>query len=1312
MFLAFFSLIVFSLWQVVHSEYVGKFLSKNVTKYVSKLFNTKINFKKVDLILFPPGVNLKDVHVNYKSDKSSFELLSKELIVLFDIFSPSNRKIVLEKVQFKDAYIKIDIEDKKENKKENSLNYKIDYKIRDLFKSSKVIVKSLFLEKTKLKLNNRDFWFEHSKLLVSKHRVKASGDMFLKSPYFDSLKYKIELTDNKLVIDKLKLKKHVNTVSFKGEIVNPLNSNQLEMNLDSNLEASLSSLQSYFDFSRYGTVSKGSLSSSAIIKGSLKEYSVVLSSKFKNIVSNFGDFDAGKFQVTLDQNTAKLDYLKLDKNDGYLKLAKEVEIINFITNKYLHEVYELEASNFSLYNSLKVLRKSLYPLRGFASGKLSVEFDKSDFVINTEPDFKLEKVLVNIDGTQIINVKAANLSPSVFAFKDNIFYMRSEMKLKNSLLNIEGEANQKSLYFSLQNSKVDLKDFGKIAGFDFIGEGKLDLIVEGPYSNAHILVNTKLSKSSFEKYYLGDLKANLKLDFKKNTLFFNDVEGKVGSTNYTIDGLVNYNNLDINLIVDLPHTSFNDLRIMHYPLLGELSVLPLSVSGLFNASYKVFNKATLEKVKVDGSIKADNVIFWGESFSKINFNFELDDLVLDFKKIFIKKNRASIVGDYTYDFNIDSYKTSLKSRRLKLTDFNNYKKLPGLLKSDINFDFNLNYLKRDKASLSVELRNSSVGKSRIEDSNLLIKQNMDVLHFKSNLFGSYIKLESDLNLENKKTEIKIDYDIKNLTKFFISILGIHARSDISTGRLNGDLRAKFKFDNFDSMDLSFNVNDLLIQRKNIFITNASKLSGEIKKGKIKKWDFEIKGNNASLKSKASGDISKKYNIDLWVDYDANLIELLSPKIIKSTGYIKNHFKFYKEKKKNNLKVVSSSSNLSMYIDNFPTIIRKANYSLVLFNDKLNINNTKIDLTQGTLELSGHINLGIPFPKVNVAYVLKKAEFEPFIKTYLSLTGNGSIVGSKFPYVISGDVNIEKANIFTELNDFGFKSSDFERNTFFPKNTIDTTSKYVNLNISVNTLSNILMSNSLFEVSMYGSSLLRGNMFNPKMSGRYSFATNTGKVTFKNNDFIFSKGDIIFSDSSKFSNPEIDLSASSKINQYLIKMHVFGTINDYQVELTSNPPLSKSDILSMIAFGYTGELAKNISDLDKKSLSSLGLGTILFDRFKISKALKKSFGLQVNLGTELQEQSVNVLNKDSDSQVGQIRTATKIELKKKLFKDANLSFSSNVGGSIGQKQSANLNVKINNEVSIEIVHERKTNIEGDDQIQNESTGFDLKYRWSN
>jgi translocation and assembly module TamB len=209
-------------------------------------------------------------------------------------------------------------------------------------------------------------------------------------------------------------------------------------------------------------------------------------------------------------------------------------------------------------------------------------------------------------------------------------------------------------------------------------------------------------------------------------------------------------------------------------------------------------------------------------------------------------------------------------------------------------------------------------------------------------------------------------------------------------------------------------------------------------------------------------------------------------------------------------------------------------------------------------------------------------------------------------------------------------------------------------------------------------------------------------------------DINFNPKKEMNNPDFDIQALTIISTYKVYPKAYGDLERFNFDLTSEPALPRNSILSLIAFGYTDEIQNSLYSKDQQSLTQVGVGSFVFDRFKISDILNKQFGLQVNLGTVIEQSSTDSLlsGRSQDSTGGQgstglgrTRSATKIELKKRLDEALTLSVSSTMGGSIGQRQSMNLNYGLSKNIQVEGVYELRTNEEGEADIIYNSIGGD-------
>jgi translocation and assembly module TamB len=156
---------------------------------------------------------------------------------------------------------------------------------------------------------------------------------------------------------------------------------------------------------------------------------------------------------------------------------------------------------------------------------------------------------------------------------------------------------------------------------------------------------------------------------------------------------------------------------------------------------------------------------------------------------------------------------------------------------------------------------------------------------------------------------------------------------------------------------------------------------------------------------------------------------------------------------------------------------------------------------------------------------------------------------------------------------------------------------------------------------------RGTVEHPIIVGH--ILTTGGTFTFLHTPFQVSQGSIDFLDP-KQTRPVIDLKANATVRNYRIDLALTGTPERVQLDLSSDPVLSQSDILSVMTVGRTSEevSAAGTGTVATSEAASLLLGELIeepaqqyvgIDRVQIESAVDRSglpVGSQLTLGKSL------------------------------------------------------------------------------------------------
>ena len=84
----------------------------------------------------------------------------------------------------------------------------------------------------------------------------------------------------------------------------------------------------------------------------------------------------------------------------------------------------------------------------------------------------------------------------------------------------------------------------------------------------------------------------------------------------------------------------------------------------------------------------------------------------------------------------------------------------------------------------------------------------------------------------------------------------------------------------------------------------------------------------------------------------------------------------------------------------------------------------------------------------------------------------------------------------------------------------------------------------------------------------------GVFHFRNNEFKIIHASADFTDPNRL-NPVFDLMAETSIKGYTVKLNLEGQIEHFDLNLSSNPPLEDTDILSLLTIGYIEKESKGL-----------------------------------------------------------------------------------------------------------------------------------------
>jgi translocation and assembly module TamB len=186
------------------------------------------------------------------------------------------------------------------------------------------------------------------------------------------------------------------------------------------------------------------------------------------------------------------------------------------------------------------------------------------------------------------------------------------------------------------------------------------------------------------------------------------------------------------------------------------------------------------------------------------------------------------------------------------------------------------------------------------------------------------------------------------------------------------------------------------------------------------------------------------------------------------------------------------------------------------------------------------------------------EFRPTVQ------GHAELFGPVEDLLVTGEVEVQSAR-YTKTLEPENALLDFRRRFSDVTARREKPAFRVRLDIDVTADGTIRVKNNLAEAEAKGEFKVVGDTSRVVVLG--SFDAIEGVVSYRGNRYEIKQLNVDFQDPRR-NNPRIDARAETRKGNVTVVVSVTGTLEKYEVELSSDPPLSKNDIVSLLSLGVT------------------------------------------------------------------------------------------------------------------------------------------------
>jgi len=293
----------------------------------------------------------------------------------------------------------------------------------------------------------------------------------------------------------------------------------------------------------------------------------------------------------------------------------------------------------------------------------------------------------------------------------------------------------------------------------------------------------------------------------------------------------------------------------------------------------------------------------------------------------------------------------------------------------------------------------------------------------------------------------------------------------------------------------------------------------------------------------------------------------------------------------------------------PYVLSALKGGIIFSRNSIRFENLEGAIGLGTIQISGAIEHQISELRgINLQASLRKVRLRIPTDFVSTIDAELNLRGGPDTQALTGDITVLRSEYlrnFSVLEQLlGHPSSPSGPQTTQPLLA------GVRLNVSIHSQDGLYIDNDLARVQAGLSLTLQGTYAFPSLTGRVE--STEGALFFRGNRFDILRGSADFVDRNRI-NPVFDIRAEADVSSYQIRLDITGDLDHLRVNLTSDPPLSTVDIVSMLTTGKNGQTstAGIPSSRYEQQMTGLSAASILSEGITgvVGKRVQSIFGLE-------------------------------------------------------------------------------------------------------
>lgn len=769
----------------------------------------------------------------------------------------------------------------------------------------------------------------------------------------------------------------------------------------------------------------------------------------------------------------------------------------------------------------------------------------------------------------------------------------------------------KGFKIDFNTKDLDFKNVENLAHLKFEGSAGIDGSTSGDSNSAVFNMTVNARNFIFENFALGNLLTELR--YKSGHLIFDDIAGAINRTNYLGELDVDLTHEKLKGSFRIPTAELQDVA----QVFQRIYKFPLRIQGVGAAKAQVEGPLSFWKLNYKLESQFKKISLGSETFDLLTFDVSGKNGNISTDKVLLQKNSSTLKleGGITSDKILNLYADG-KNWRLEESDFLNASQTNSSIVGQLNFAAEFKEsIQNPKILLKGAVSETLIEEQEIPNSDFILTADRSGLGLQLSLFGD--KVQGDLQIPYEKGTTPLVVKVKTNNWNYSSLLGLVGGANLAneyTSALTSSVDLRSSNGDFFKTSGKIGIEKLILKRGNMSFNNPEPIEILSDNGVMAIKNFNLEGPESQLQIKGTNFTADNLNLSVNLAADLRLLQILTPFLEDLGGEVRLATTLSGPLKKPEILGNLQNKNAYVKIKGFPHPLEKLSTDVVFSQSKILINSIKAQIAGGTLTGDGGISInGIRDLPISLRLRLDNVSMN--VPEKIRTNGNADLLisGHWFPFTLSGTYHVNNALVEKEFTEDSGEITGVKQSLYLPKFIRESNFEPLNLDLQIVLDENIFIKNSLLDGSVSGSLQVKGVPTFPLLFGKINVAKKT-KLYFKDKIFEIQNGLIEFDDPAEI-NPNLYITALSRINDYDITLLTQGSSKNLAIRLTSVPPLSEQDIISLIALGITSaKMDQNLQSRQQAEQLGVEIGGAVLAK-PISKQLESTLGLNLQVTSE-------------------------------------------------------------------------------------------------